>query len=171
MEVQVQLPDWMQKWFKPEVFLGGAGLIVLLALAVLWFGWRWSIAEDRMEMMKAQADEGFLLAPSSSRSVRLDPRRGANSASVGGGDAPERIDLAIAAPSDSFDRFRVSILRSDGTLVLHADRLVRDSNLDLRLSFNTSILAPGLYKVRVEGIARDGVLSRYAEASLRAEGR
>ena len=171
MEIQVETPDWMNKWVKPEVFLGGAGLIVLLALAVLWFGWRWSIAEDRMEMMQAQSDEGFLQAPSSSRTVRLDPRRGANSATVGGGDAPERIDLAINAPSDRYDRFRVSILREDGALVMHADRMVRDSNVDLRLSFNTSVLAPGRYKVRVEGMERNGAFTRYAEATLRVAGR
>lgn len=171
MEVQVELPDWMRKWFKPEVFLGGIVLILALALAVLWFSWRWSIAEDRMDMMQAQADEGFLQAPSSSRTVRLDPRRGSSTATVGGGDAPERIDLAINAPSDRFDRFRVSIVRDDGTLVMHADRVLRDSNLDLRISFNSSVLAPGTYKVRIEGIERNGAYTRYAEAVLRAAGR
>ena len=170
MEVQVELPDWMQKWFKPEVFLGGAGLIVVLALATLWFGWRWSIAEGRMEMMKAKADEGFLVAPSSSRTVRLDPRGGSATATVGGGDAPERIDLAINAPSDRFDRFRVSIVRDDGTLVLHADRVLRDSNLNLRISFNSSVLSPGTYKVRIEGMQRDGTLARYAEATIHSAG-
>ena len=171
MEVQVELPDWMRKWFRPEVFLGAIVLVAVLLLAVFWFAWRWSIAEDRMDLMQAQAEQGFLQAPSSSRTVRLDPRRGSATATVGGGDAPERIDLAINAPSDRHDRFRVSIVRDDGTLVLHADRVLRDSNLDLRISFNSSVLAPGTYQVRIEGMERDGRYVRYAEASLRAAGR
>ena len=40
MEVQVELPDWMQKWFRPEVFLGGIIVMLVLLLAVLWFAWR-----------------------------------------------------------------------------------------------------------------------------------
>ena len=171
MEIQVELPDWMQKWFRPEVFLGGIIAMLILLLAVFWFGWRWSIAEDRMEMMQAQANAGFLGAPSSSRSVKLDPRRGGGAVTVGGGDAPERIDLAIAAASDRFERFRVSILRDDGTLVMHADRVVRDSNLDLRVSFNTSLLGEGLYLVRVEGMGQDGGFSRLGQSSLRVAGR
>lgn len=171
MEIHVEFPEWMQKWVRPEVFLGGLALIVLLALVMLWFGWRWSIAEDRMEMMQAKANEGFLQAPSTSRMLRLDPRRDSGTVTVGGGDAPERIDLAIAAPSDRYDRFRVSIVREDGTLVVHADRMLRDSNLDLRLSFNTSLLGEGLYRVRVEGMERNGSFRRFAESSLRVAGR
>ena len=124
-----------------------------------------------MEMMQVQANEGFLQAPSSSRSVKLDPQRDSGSVTVGGGDAPERIDLAIAAPAARFERFRVSIVRDDGTLVMHADRVVRDSNLDLRVSFNTSLLGEGLYLVRVEGMTRSGGFTRLGQSSIRVAGR
>ena len=171
MNIRIELPAWLQKWLRPETLLAGIGLIALLLLAVLWLSWRWRIAEDRMEMMQARADQGFLVAPSSSRSVHLDPSQGERSATVGGGTVPERIDLAIAARSSRYDRFRVSILRDDGTLVLHADRLVRDSNNDLRLSFNTSMLAPGDYLVRVDGIERNGAFTRIGAAMLHAGSR
>ena len=60
----------------------------------------------------------------------------------------------------------VDSLREDGTLLLHADQLVRDSNQDLRLAFNTSLLPAGGYVIRVEGYGRGGKLERFAEATL-----
>lgn len=170
MEVQIELPEWMKEWVRPEAILGGAIAILLLVLAVFWFGWRWSIAEDRFEMMEQQAAEGFLQAPSTTRTVRINPRE-KRTVGVGGADAPQRIDLLIAAPSNNYERFRVSLLRADGVLVLHADRLVRDSNNDLRLSFNTSVLPAGHYRIRIEGYSNRGELSRYAEASMQVAGR
>ena len=59
----------------------------------------------------------------------------------------------------------MSLLRDDGTLLVHADQMVRDSNYDLRLSFNTSMLPAGEYVLRVDGYARGGKLERFAEAS------
>jgi hypothetical protein len=65
----------------------------------------------------------------------------------------------------------VSLLREDGTFLLHADQQVRDSNLDLRLSVNSSMLPAGAYVLRVEGYARGGKLERLGEAPLRVAGR
>ena len=73
--------------------------------------------------------------------------------------------------TDRFERFRVSLVRDDGTLVLHADRMVRDSNNDLRLSINTSILPDGKYLIRVEGYTRGGEMERFAEARMQVMGR
>jgi hypothetical protein len=102
--------------------------------------------------------------------VRIDLRAPAL-VSVGGGGFPERIDLLINARTARYARFRVSLLREDGTLVVHADQMVRDSNYDLRLSFNTSVLPAGPYRVRVEGYARGGLLQPFAEARLQVAGR
>jgi hypothetical protein len=139
---------------------------VVLAVALAWVAWRWGVAEDRMAMLQAQADAGFLQPPSSNRTVRVDLRAPA-AVAVGGGGFPERVDLLIGAGTQRYSRFRVSLLREDGTLVLHADQMVRDSNLDLRLSLNTSILPPGGYRIRVEGYARGGRTEPFAEARIR----
>jgi hypothetical protein len=90
---------------------------------------------------------------------------------AGGGDFPERLDFLLNARSERYARFRVGLLRDDGTLLMHADQLVRDSNLDLRLSLNSSILPQGAYVIRVEGYARGGKLERFAEARLTVLGR
>jgi hypothetical protein len=44
--------------------------------------------------------------------------------------------------------------------------MVRDSNQDLRVSFNTSMLPPDSYVVRVEGVGRGGRLEPFAEATM-----
>lgn len=168
--MQHEVPPWLEQLQQPKALAGIAGLILVLVLVLIWMAWRWGIAEDRYEMLQEQAAEGFLQAPSSTRSVRIDPRQ-SRVIGVGGGDLPQRIDLMIAAVTSSRDRFRVSILRDDGTLVIHADRMVRDSNNDLRLSFNTSLLPAGKYRIRIDGYARNGDLQPFEEATMQVMGR
>ncbi|HEU0225600.1 MAG TPA: hypothetical protein VFR29_09205 [Steroidobacteraceae bacterium] len=55
--------------------------------------------------------------------------------------------------------------------MLHADRMVRDSNSDLRLSFNTSLLPAGRYRIRIEGYTRRGELEAFAETAMQVAGR
>ncbi|MDH4261273.1 MAG: hypothetical protein OEW16_13355 [Gammaproteobacteria bacterium] len=168
--MQYEVPPWLEQLQQPKALAGIAGLVLVLVLVLIWMAWRWGIAEDRYEMLQQQAAEGFLQAPSSTRSVRIDPRQ-SRVIGVGGGDLPQRIDLMIAAVTSSHDRFRVSITRDDGTLVIHADRMVRDSNSDLRLSFNTSLLPAGMYRIRIDGYARNGDLQPFEEASMQVMGR
>lgn len=168
--MQTQVPAWLEKMQQPKVLAGIAGFALMLVIALVWVAWRWGIAEDRFEIMERKAAEGFLQAPSSTRTVRVDPRT-RQLVAVDSGGFPQRIDLLIAARSDRFQRFRVSLVRDDGTLVLHADRMVRDSNNDLRLSLNTSILPDGKYVIRIEGYTRGGEMERYAEARMQVMGR
>jgi hypothetical protein len=165
-----ELPEWMEKVREPKALAGIAGLILVLVIALVWTAWRWGVAEDRYEMMEKKAGEGFLQAPSSTRSVRIDPRQ-SRIVGIDAGGMPQRVDLMIAAVTSNHDRFRVSLLRDDGTLVLHADRMVRDSNSDLRMSFNTSLLPNGRYRLRIEGYTRNGDLQPFEEASLQVSGR
>jgi hypothetical protein len=118
-----------------------------------------------MALMQRQAEAGFLQAPSSTRTVRVDLRAG-GTVSVGGRQFPERIDLLVNARTGRHARFRLTLQREDGTLLVHADQLVRDSNMDLRLSFNTSLLPAGRYVLRVEGYARGGRLEPLGEARV-----
>ena len=168
--MNVEYPEWMTRYQQPQVLAGGAVLILALVLALAWTAWRWNIALDRMEMMEAQAAAGFLRAPSSTRTVRIIPRE-SRVVGIDGGGFPQRVDLLIAANTDSYERFRFSLLRDDGTFVLHADRMVRDSNSDLRLSFNTSLLPNGRYRIRIDGYMRSGELQKYAEAKMQVAGR
>lgn len=161
-----EISPWIERLRPHRLAIGIAVLLVALAVALAWVAWRWGVAEDRMAMLQRQAEAGFLQAPTSSRAVRID-LRAPGTVSVGGGEFPERIDLRVNAGTKRYSRFRVSLVRDDGTLLFHADQLVRDSNQDLRLSFNTSILPSGDYELRIDGYGRGGKLERFAEAKLR----
>ena len=163
--MHTEISPWIERLSPYRLYIAAAGLILVLLVALAWVAWRWGITEDRMELMQQRAAAGFLQAPSSTRPVRIDLRASATVA-VGGREFPERIDLRLNARSERYARFRVSFLREDGTLLLHADQLVRDSNQDLRLSFNTSLLPAGRYLLRVEGYGRGGKLEHFAEARL-----
>ena len=161
----IEYPEWMAKYQKPQVLAGGAVLILVLVVALAWTAWRWNIALDRMEMMQAQAAVGFLQPPSSTQTRRIDPRAGGITGIDAGGLA-SRVDLAITVNSDRFERYRIALSRDDGTALLHTERLAPDSNSDLHLGFNTSMLPEGIYRLRVEGYTRRGELERYAESRL-----
>ena len=165
--MHTEISPWIEKLspYRLVIALGAAFLVLLVALA--WVAWRWSVAEDRMALMQQQAAAGFLQAPSSNRTVRIDLRAPAR-VGVGGGQFPERIDFLVNARTKLYARFRVSLLRDDGTLLVHADQMVRDSNMDLRFSLNTSIMPAGHYTLLVEGYARNGRLERFAAARLTA---
>jgi hypothetical protein len=168
--MHTEISPWIEKLspYRLVIALGAAFLVLVVALA--WVGWRWSVAESRMELMQQQAAAGFLQPPSSNRTVRVD-LRSSSQVAVGGREFPERIDLLLNARTTRFARFRVSLLREDGTLLVHADQLVRDSNMDLRFSLNSSILPQGGYLLRVDGYARGGKLQRFGETRLRVADR
>jgi hypothetical protein len=163
--MRTEISPWLEWLERHKLVAGVAAAMTALVVALAWVSYRWNIATDRLEMLEQRAAAGFLQAPSSSRTVRVDPRS-PRPIAIGRGDFPERIDLRFNARTSRHARFRMSLVREDGTLLVHADQMVRDSNHDLRLSFNTSILPAGQYLVRVEGYARAGKLTPFAEVRV-----
>jgi hypothetical protein len=161
-----EMGPWIDRLREHRLAIAAATALVALIVALVWVAWRWGVAEDRMAMLQKQADAGFLQAPSSTRTVRVDLRN-PGTVSIGGGEFPERVDFLLNARSDRYARFRVSLLRHDGTLVLRTDQMTRDSNLDLRLSLNSSMLPQGNYAIRVEGYNRRGGAEQFADANMR----
>jgi hypothetical protein len=168
--MHTEISPWVDKVREHRVVVAGAIALLVLLVALIWVAWRWGVAEDRMEMLEARAEAGFLQAPSSTRNLRVD-LRAPRILSIDGGGFPQRIDLLVNARTKQYARFRVSLVHADGTLLFHADQMVRDSNDNLRLSFNTSILPDGKYEIRVEGYARGGKMERFGEVPMQVSGR
>ncbi len=165
-----EISPWIERLKEHKVIIGTTTALVVLVVALVWVAWRWGVAEDRMELLEAKAAAGFLQAPSSTRNLRID-LRSPRLIALDGGGFPQRIDLLLNARTKQYARFRVSLVRADGTLLVHADQMVRDSNDDLRLSFNTSMLPDGRYEIRVEGYARGGRMERFGEVAMQVTGR
>jgi hypothetical protein len=141
-------------WRAPAAFFVAAACAVLLAIALGVVLWRWDMAVDRQRLLEAQAAEGFLAPTSDAETVKIDPEL-LDRYSVGGGGA-RRIELQVAMRSLKFNQFRVNLARGDGTFVAQMNRMVRDSNGNLRLALNSSMLPPGAYELRIEGITWRG---------------
>lgn len=142
---------WLQ---QRRTLVALAVVIALLFAALAGMTWSRGVALDRIELLEKQKADGFLAPPSTSRVAQLGDGRTA--ASLFRGSNPERVDLHIAAASLKYDLFRVAIVRGDGTWALHADRLARDSNGNLRIALNGSLLPAGRYQLQVEGFTWRG---------------
>jgi hypothetical protein len=160
-ETIVRLP--LKWWQDRRVAIGAAVAIAVLVLACLWFAGSAGTARERMALLEAQADEGFLLPPSTARTVRLKMGSGV---ALGGG-TPERVELRIEARSNTYKVFRVSIARDDGTAVMRFDRLQRDTNDEIRFALNSTLLPPGAYTVEVEGFTWRGGTEPFGRVGLR----
>ena len=144
-------PPW---WHDRRVALGAAAALGILVIACAWLAISAGIARERMAMLEARAEQGFLAPPSTTRTARVSLESGGN-LKLGGG-APERLEIRIEARSNKYNQFRVSVLRDDGTAVLHFDRLQRDTNGELRFALNSTLLPPGGYLLRIEGFTWRG---------------
>ena len=153
-------PKW---WHDRRVAIAAGAAIVVLALTCLWLAGSASVARERMAFLESQAEEGFLLPPTTARSVRVQMGSGV---ALGGG-APERVELRLDVRSNTYKVFGVSITRDDGTAVMRFDRLQRDTNNEIRFALNSTLLPPGAYTVEVEGFTWRGETEPFGRVRLR----
>jgi len=144
-------PRW---WHDRRVAIAAASAIGILLIACIWLAISAGIARERMALMQAREQQGFLAPPSTTRTVRVSI--GSRGDIWLGRAAPERLEIRIDARSNRFNQFRVAIQRNDGIAILHVDRLQRDSNGELRLALNSTLLPPGSYSLQIEGFTWRG---------------
>ena len=72
--MHTEISPWIEKLKPHRLTIATGGALLVLLVALIWVAWRWGVAEDRMELMQKQAEAGFLQAPSSTRTVRVDLR-------------------------------------------------------------------------------------------------
>jgi hypothetical protein len=144
-------PPW---WRRPVAFHAALGLAGALFVALAFVIWRWDMAVDRQHFLEAKASEGFLAPTSGSATVKIDPEL-SKLYSIGG-RRPERVELHITVRAPQFNQFRLQLARADGTFVVQVNRMARDSNGNLRLAVNTSLLPAATYVLGIEGLTGRG---------------
>ncbi len=150
-------------WQDRRVAIGAAIAIIVLALACVWLAGSAGVARERMAFLEAQAEDGFLLPPTTARTVRMPMGSGV----VLGGGAPERVELRLDVRSNTYKVFGISIARDDGTAVMRFDRLQRDTNNEIRFALNSTLLPPGAYTIEVEGYTWRGETEPFGQVRLR----
>jgi hypothetical protein len=66
-------------------------------------------------------------------------------------EPPQLLELYLPVAYSGFSIFALTVDKVDQGRVLIAQRVVPDSNHDLRLSLNSSAFGPGEYRIRIEG--------------------
>jgi hypothetical protein len=148
-------------WQKLPVILGGAGLIAILLVTVITLGAKLSGESGRARALERQLVMGPLKPPSEIHSVLVKPDRVASSRihfSVYGGDHPQLLELRIDVSHALQTAFRITIDKKDQARVGTLERVLRDSNGLIKMTFNTSGVTPGIYRFRIEGITMRGDL-------------
>ena len=132
----------------------GLGVVTLFSvLGFLAVFARNVVLRDQLAEAYAQVRNGTMAPPSSELGQRVAPDRapGAGRAQLElNHEAPAIVDLRIAMAYAHANRFRMTVDKRDQGRALVIDNIARDSNGDLRISFNSSALAGGEYDVRID---------------------
>ncbi len=173
----VDLTEPRPPWWKSIYVLIGMAALTLLSLVAFWvlFG-KHVILQNRLEEARTVAAQGPLVQPASETSVTLTPDRNPDAQHariVVNRAAPQlmdvHIDLAYTQPGSpgagapsaqllakKLMTFRLIVDKQDQGRALIVNNLLKDSNNQLRLTLNSTGLAAGIYKVRIEGVPFGG---------------
>jgi hypothetical protein len=159
---------WRETWFVAG--LAAATLLAIVVATSLWIARR-EVAASYLEM-QAEAERGQLIAPTRSRDLDLRPARPGEQTPtylIGTRAAPTLAALSVGLGYVHGSLFRVIIKRDDGTYWARLDNQLRDSNGDLRLTFNTAAFAAGTYDVEIDALDMRGEGVPAARLRLRVD--
>ncbi|HET7756333.1 MAG TPA: hypothetical protein VFK87_03670 [Steroidobacteraceae bacterium] len=143
-------------WQRPQVTLGLAGAVALLAVTLGIVAGFSASKSHRIAELERAAHDRTLDAATSTREIRLLPSRsGASNApaiTIGGGRDAQLVDFRIDESRSPYRVFRVTIDRIDQGRVMVLDNLSKDSNGHLRIALNSTALGPGNYQLTIEGL-------------------
>jgi len=166
-----QPEPWHQKpqqfWEKQPFIasVAAAALIFLILSIVLWS--RLGTAEKQIGALETAVIEKPLDPASTRRSIKISPSRtgmpAASMFGIGGRDT-EFVEMKVDLSWAKTNNFRVSLDRIGFSGIAIWHNLQRDSNGELRISLNSSVLGPGDYTLLIEGLDWRGTASPTAFA-------
>jgi hypothetical protein len=147
----VDLPWWQ----RPAVVLSLAALAALLLVAVVASHLGARRERAAAVELAAKLKTATLRAPTRERSLRVRPNprswSAAPDASLTWPEPPELIELLLPVGYARYPQFAVTIDKTDQGRMMVLQRLVPDSNGELRIALNSSAFGPGEYRLRLQG--------------------
>jgi hypothetical protein len=152
------VPPW---WRRTPYLLAGLGALTLASVVAFGtlFG-KYIVLTGQLDAARAFATQGSLVAPSTERELRIAPDHaaGIDATHVAvSRAAKELLQLRIDMSYSHENAFRIFVDKHEQGRVLVVDNLLKDSNGELKLAFNTSGLTPGRYDIRIEAIPARGL--------------
>ena len=148
---EAQLP-----WWRTPYALIGLALAAFLSLVAFWalFG-KYTVLRSELEDARTLQERGPLVQPATTsklaiapdRAPRIDRARIVVSRSV-----PQLIDLRLDMSYSKAAEFRLIVDKQDQGRALIIENMQKDSNNELRMTFNSTGLAAGIYTVRIEAL-------------------
>ncbi|HUX73457.1 MAG TPA: hypothetical protein VMV25_06125 [Steroidobacteraceae bacterium] len=143
-------------WWKTPYFSIGAGVVAFFSLVGFWalFG-KYVFLNDRLADARAQLSRGSMVPATAASERRISPERAPGTERAQftlDHKDPEFVNLRIDMSYSRQERFRVEVDKQDQGRALVINDLAKDSNGDLKVSFNTSALAGGKYAISIEAL-------------------
>ena len=148
---QPELP-WWQRRAAVATLAALATLLLVAAVASQVSGRR---ERSRAETLASELKTATLRAPTRDRALRVRPNprswSAAPDATIAWPEPPELIELFMPVGYARYREFAITIDKADQGRMMVLQRLIPDSNGDLRLSLNSSAFGPGEYRLRLQG--------------------
>ena len=143
-------------WWKSPYLLVGLGVTALVSLVAFWalFG-KFMLLRSELEDTRARLQQGSLVQPAVQSDMGVAPDRapGIDKARISvSRSVPQLVDLHIDMSYSKATQFRMVVDKQDQGRALIVNNILKDSNGELRLTFNTTGLAAGSYNVRIEAL-------------------
>jgi hypothetical protein len=157
----VDLTEPAAPWWKSIYVLIGLGTAALICLMLFWalLG-KYYLLRGELEDTRTQMRQGSLVQPAVETTQRIAPDRAPdiNHARINvSHTAPQLIELHIDMSYTKAMQFRMVVDKKDQGRALILDSLLKDSNGELHLTFNTTGLPAGIYTARIEAVPSHGV--------------
>jgi hypothetical protein len=148
-------------WWKTPYVLIGLCAVAFASLVAFWvLMGKYAILHRELEDTRVRMNQGSLVQPAIQTIRRISPDRAPGidqSKIVVSRAAPQLIDLHIdMSYTLKLNQFRMFVDKRDQGRALILNNVLKDSNNDLRLTFNTTGLAAGIYTVRIEALPPRG---------------
>lgn len=177
LEASGQPEPWQEKprafWEKPPFIGAAAALALVFAITTGVFFSQKQSAAQRIETLEAEVVSRPIAPASSERAITVIPSRTgpvSRPLFTSGGKPAELLDLRFDLSWSKSTSFRVSIERKDQGRVFRLSNLLRDSNGNVRVGLNNSVLGPGLYTVTIEALDWRGQAEPAAWAAFQITG-
>jgi hypothetical protein len=152
-------PPWWRSIYIPIAL----GVVALLSLTAFWvlIG-KYALLRGELEDTRLRMRQGPLVQPAVERSIALTPDKapGLDRARiVVKSTEPQLIDLHIdMAYTGKLMQYRVFVDKLEQGRALVLNNVLKDSNNEIRMTFNTTGLSVGTYSVRIEALPPKGAL-------------
>jgi hypothetical protein len=152
----VDLSEPAAPWWKAPyipIALAVVTLMTLLGMSALYG--KNVLLRGELEDAHTRISQGSLQPPATTVDLRVAPDRAPDLGHArisANRNAPQLIDLHIDMSYTKSTQFRLFVDKQDQGRALILNNLVKDSNGELRMTFNTTGLAAGTYNVRLEAL-------------------